>query len=349
MSEISGSPVPADGANKPRGTTVTFDLTGLPRAGTATGVALASAAISVSAVFSRDHGPLDGSVFSVGLIASLLLIGVAVVSSTRGEKAADLVSWPGAAGAIGAGMMLAVLINDDGGSAYAGGGLALALGVIGYLAARSAAFAVTMLGALSVIYIQGVSDLTSSNMDDPFNGDHDNNHFMLVAAAVAVFVIVVSLAGWLLPRTRVLIGVLVGIGGLLALAGLMQVLMIARAFSAYPPEPTDSGMDSSGNFDDPGFDSLNQVFQHNPYRNDIYVVLATAILLGAFWICLSLATGHLAFRLLTIADAVLMVPMVMVGLVASHATWWAAGLAVVGVAALALTAYRVRAQVSSPR
>lgn len=349
MSEILGSPAPSDGESSSRSTTVSFDLAGLPRAGTALGVALAGAAISVSMVFSREHGRLDHSVFSVGVVTSLLLIGVAVVSRTRGETAADLVSWPGAAGAIGSGLMLAVLINDDPSSAYAGGTVALALGLVGYLVARSAAFVVTTLGALSVIYIQAVRDLTSANVDDVFNGDHDSNHFMLVAAAIGAFVIAVSLVGWLEPRTRVLSGVLVGIGGLLALAGVMQVLMIARVFSTYPAEMSSSEMDSGDSFDDPGFDSYNEMLQHNPYRNDIYVVLGIAVLLGAFWMCFSLATGHVAFRLLTIADAVLMVPMVMLALVASHATWWAAGLAAVGVAALALTTYRVRARVSSPR
>ncbi len=315
-------------------------------------------------MFARESGALDVSSFAVGAVASLVLLALAGwirATAPASERTADLVSWPVAAGALGAGLMLAVALDGGRAGVYAGGSVVLALGVAGYLVTRSAPFVVTVLAAIAVLYIQAFDDILGRDSYEMF-GEDGNSLFLMIGAAATAFVVIVTVAGWFLPETRILTGVLAGIGGLFALAGVMQVLMVSRAFQGIDAEfdeEFDEGMPEEFSspdgeeylgpeFDDPEMGGFRDFIENNPYRDDIYVILGFCALLSAFWISCSLITGHIGFRLLLVADAVAMIPLALFALAASHTTWWGIGLGVAGLAALAGTAYRARSAIREP-
>jgi len=360
----TSDPSTSPGAVPGRAFPLSIDAAGLPRAGTTIGVALAGAAIAVSAMFARERGDLDGPIFAVGVVASLLLLalsGWTQVATPASERAADLVSWPGAAGAFGTGLMLAVALDAENTGVYAAAGVVLVLGVAGYLLTAATPFVLTVLGALAVLYIQAFEDLLG--FDDPYQMDGDGDTmFIATGAAICAFVVVVTVAGWFLPRTRVLTGVLTGLGGLVALTGVMQLLMISRVFSSIDEgfsEEFDEDMSGeylspdSEEFSEPDFEDMGpgrygDFIENSPYRDDVYIILAFCALLGVFWVACSLVTGHVGFRLLVVADAVAMIPLALFALASSHAAWWGTGLGIAGLAALAAAAYRARPGTPEP-
>lgn len=273
---------------------------------TALGVALLSSAVLVSCLYSRDQGHLDGSNFVMGVLATLALLGMAVGSYAAlpdAETRAGLVSWPGALGAIAAGLMLGVLINKDDASTYVTALVVLALSIGGYLLTKSAPFVISGIAGLALLY--------AKVFDDIFDvGGNGSNAFMLVGAGICVFVVAVTVAGWLLPATRSLVGVVVGIGGLVAMTVDLLVLSIGRVLSmAFASDA--GGMFGGGHRT-----------HHDPYGNDVYVVLALCFLLAALWMWCAVATGHVGFRLLVLATAVVVVPVSTVAVMAHHPTWW---------------------------
>lgn len=117
-----------------RTVSVSFDLSRLPSAVTALGVALVSSAIVLSTIYSREDGSeLDGSNFAMGILATFGLLAVAAGAHllvADAERRASLVSWPGAAGILGAGAMIAVHINEGRWSLYTAGVLILVVSAL---------------------------------------------------------------------------------------------------------------------------------------------------------------------------------------------------------------------------
>lgn len=319
---------------------VTIDWSRAPAVGTAFGVSLVSAAIAVSAMHARESGDLDLSNFITGVLATVGLLGLAAAAHLllpESEARAALVSWPGAAGAVGAGAMVGVLIDDDPAAAYVGALVVMALSVGGYLATRTWPFVVGTIVGLAVVYMQLFEDVID------FDGD-GTNVFMIVGAAILMFVIAVTLGGWLLPATRILSGVLVGAGGLLAMVAVLQGLMVFGAFEAFASssgevfseEEFTTGGDAVFEED---FPDVAGLVRDNPYQDDVYVILGYCAILVLLWAGCALVTGHIAFRVLIASSAVLVVPLATVALYVNHPTWWSVGLGAIGAVLLTGVAF----------
>lgn len=331
---------------------ITIDLSRLPSTLTALGISLVGAAIVLSATFSREGDDLDLSNFTMGALAAAGLLVVAVIARLfvpDADGRTALVSWPGAVGAAGTGVMLGVLITNDDAAVYTASLAVIALSVAGYLLTRAAPFVITTIGGLALLYGQVFEDAIDVDGDG-------GNAFMIVGAAIAVFVIVTTAAGWLLPQTRVLSSTIVGVGGLAALAATLQTLVFTRLLSVgfseemaeeyegeYEGEfegdfegemPEDFEAPAAIEVDDP-FVGMNDSFE-----NDIYVILAIGLLLTLLWMCCSLATGHIAFRLLVLAAPVVLIPLGAMALYIRHATWWE--LACAGIGGLLLVGVGLR-------
>ena len=290
------------------------DLARLPSVATALGVALLSSAVVVSGLYSRDQDHLDGSNFVMGVLATLALIGMSVgarVVLPDAENRAGLVSWPGALGAVGAGVMLGVLIDKDDASTYATALVILGLSVGGYLVARSAPFVISAIAGLALLYAKVFGDL----FDVDGSG---SNIFMVLGVGIWVFVVAVTAAGWLLPATRSLTGVVVGVGGLVAMTVDLAAVSIGRFLSM--------AFSAGGNT----LFGHSRPTHHDPYRNDVYVVLLLCLLLAALWMGCALITGHVGFRLLVLATAVVVIPLSTVAVMTHHPTWWEVATAGVG-------------------
>lgn len=292
---------------------VTMDWSQLPAAATALGVSLVGATAAMGALYARVRDDLDGSNFTMGVLATLGLLAYAAVGlwqASPSERRAPVVSWPGAAGALSAGLMLAVLVDDDKLSIYLGGGMVVALSVAGYVLTRSAPFVLSAISGLGLLYAQGFDDVISPS------GDGDNT-FMVVGAAIVVFVVAVTAAGWLLPETRVLSGVVVGAAGVFAITTLFEVMTVFGAVMT-------AGASFSGSASSTSDGSIERfdVVRHNPYENDVYVILLCCAVLALLWIACSLASGHVGFRVLVAITAVMSVPPATLVLSVSHPTWW---------------------------
>ena len=293
---------------------ITIDWSQLPGAATALGVSLVGATTALGALYARMRDDLDGSNFTMGVLGALGLLAYAAVGLWQAgpsERRAAVVTWPGAAGALSAGLMLAVLVDDDKLSIYLGGGMVVALSVAGYVLTRSAPFVLSTIFGLALLYAQGFDDVISPS------GDGDNT-FMVFAAAIVVFVVVVTAAGWLLPETRVLTGVVVGAAGLFAITTLFEVMAVFGAFMTAGASFSDSASSSSGG----GVERFDEVVRHNPYENDVYVILICCAVLALLWIACTLASGHVGFRVLVAITAVISVPPATLVLSVSHPTWW---------------------------
>jgi hypothetical protein len=313
---------------------VQLDRSQMPRSVAVLGISLVSAAVVISASHSRQHGGLDSSNFTMGVLSTIGLLIVTAGSAVRLPEGPDrslLVSWAGAAGALGTGLMLAVLIDKDPAAIYAGAGVVVALSVGGYVATRAGSFVLTTIVGLALLYGQVFADVI-----DP-SGDGKNT-FMIVGAAILVFVLVVTAVGWALPETRLLSSIVVGAGGLAAYAVVFQAVAIARVFSTFssesfpvpgpsssggietfPPDGSAAELDPRGL---PDFQAFQDSLRDNPYRDDVYAILAFCAVLAAAWLVCSLATGHVGFRVLVLASGILAVPAATMALVVEHPTWW---------------------------
>jgi hypothetical protein len=306
---------------------VTIDWSQLPSAATALGVSLVSAAVVLSAGYSRQRGDLDGSNFTMGVLATLGLLVLAVAGHLLlpgSARRPTLVSWSGAAGVLGTGLMLGVLITNDDLQVYVAGVVIVVASVAGYLLTRATPFVLTAIVGLALLYAQAFDDVINTD------GDGENT-FMVVGAGVLVFVVGVTAAGWFLPATRVVTGIVVGVGGLVAMVVALEVLTFFRSFGA--------GIDEDASYAD-----YEEALRHNPYQNDVYVILLYCAALAALWIGCSLATGHVGFRLLVLATALTMVPLAAAALVVSHPTWWEVVACGLGALALVGAAYRSKSR-----
>jgi hypothetical protein len=292
---------------------ITIDWSQLPRAITALGIGLVFAAVLLSAGYSRESGDLDWSNFIMGVLSTLGLLGVALgshVLAPGAERRSAVVSWAGATGSVGAGLMLGVLIDDDPVSTYVAAAVVIVLSVGGHLLTRGAAFVISTITGAALLYGQAFDDVVDT-------GGHGDNTFMVIGAGVLVFVLAVTAAGWFLPSTRVLSSVVVGTGGLVAMVGLLFALATARMFSA--------AFDSAaafGSSEDGGFTSLEDAARHDPLKNDVYVVLLYCAVLAVVWVCCALVTGHVGFRVLVLTTAAVIIPIASLAVLTSHPTWW---------------------------
>lgn len=374
-------------AEPSRSRTISFDLGKLPGAGTALGVGLLSAAVLVAALHARNDfnimaqggAGLDLTVYLVGVAAVVLLLGTAVTGLVL-ERITEptLVSWPGAAGAAGAGALLAVLIDEDPLGLYVGAGLTLAISAVGLAVTKAGPFVVSGLASLALIYGQAFDDLLG------FADFGESEGFISAGAAITAFVIAVSVAGWFLRETPALTAVLAGIGGLAAMVLLLQVLvftgMISAAFTDYstgaPEEysssdgfesgdeefPCDMEMDEAaveecyeaqledeefgefdGESDDEGWSvDSDYTGPGGEVKRDVWTILGFGALLAAFWTGFGLVTGHIAFRILVLADLAIMIPAATMALVVKQPTWWEVALIVLGGVALLASSGAVR-------
>lgn len=376
-------PAPADPVTPARRRTISFDPGHLPSAGTAIGVGLLSAAVFVSAMHARStfdirvdgsSSGLDLAVYLIGVAAVLVLAGIAVAGlAVERITEPTVVSWPGAAAALGSGLMLGVLIDSGPEDLYAGAALTLTLSLTGLWITRAAPFVVTGLAALSLLYGQGFDDLVD------FSELEGGDSFITVGAAITAFVIAVSVAGWFLRETPALTAVLTGIGGLVALVLLFQALaftgLVSTSFdeaSASMAEEYSSGEEflcgmetnEDGSPVDEGAveDCYEEQFEEGGFEEDfdsdlrvsdlfspsgevkrnLYIVLGFALLLAGFWTVFGMATGHVAFRILVAADVAIMIPAATMALVVEHPAWWEIALIVLGGLVLVIASGAVR-------
>ncbi|WP_435771558.1 hypothetical protein [Nocardioides sp. SYSU DS0651] len=304
---------------------------GITGAVVALGTGLLGAAVLVSALRSRsnDEGELDWSTYGVGLAATaaLLLIAVLGIVAARrdvgGRAREEVVTWPGTVGILAVAVMLDVGIeSSDRWPAYLAGGVVVALSVLGYLAARRAAFVVTAILGLALLYGLAFDDFVADSIGD----EHAS---VVVAAVVGVFVLVVTLLGWLLP-TRAVSGVVVGAFAVAAYVGIMAVLLVTQLLSGLfggvlSPGgglPNESGGEDSGwNMMDAGAGYAEA---------DVWWVLAFAAVLTLVWALAAAVSDHSGFSLLAIAMPALLVPMATFVLAVEQPTYWSAALAAAG-------------------
>ena len=302
----------------------------LQRPVVAVGVGLLATAVALSTLYTRIEDHLDKSNYTVGLLATAGLLGIAAVAFLgvvvpRGlDAATDLVAWPGAFGVASVGLMIAVGMDDTKATAYVAGLAVVALSVAGYLLTRRGPFVVTAVLGFFVAYAQLVDDLVGFADDDDIGG-------IGLAIALTVFAVLVTGAGWALP-TRVLSGVVAGVITVVGFAGLTGVLAVASmfqaAFSTYSGDPA-----MYGDTDGPSL---------HDYDKDGWTVLLLALFLLVVWAACAALTAHVGFRLLVPAMAVSVTPLATLVLRPAHPTWWGVVLAAVGGAALVLTALRGR-------
>lgn len=275
------------------------------------GVGLLSTAVVLSTFYSRANGDIDWSNYAMGLLSTVGLLGVAVAGwflVRDRDRSADLVAWPGAFGAVAVGLMIAVALDDSDTTAYIAGLAVVALSVAGYLLVRRDAFVVITIGGLFIVYVQLFDDLVGF-------GDGGDNFAITLSAALLVFTVAVTAAGWLLP-SRALSGVVAGVVAVVGNVVLLAGLAIAGTF-----ESAFYGVDTNG--------SMARPERFDKYDNDVWFILAFALLLIVGWALCAYLTDHVGFRLLIVAMAVSVVPIATVVLAIQHPTWWEV---VVGVA-----------------
>ncbi len=280
------------------------------------GVALLGAAAAVSAVYARQDGDLDWSVYGVGLGATAVLLLATLAGSLGGDLEAKraVTGFPGAVGAISAGVMLNVYFEDDDWVPWAVGGVILGISVVAYLLGRAGAPTVSAIAGLAVLYGKAVEEFI----------DVDDDQTLIVGGAiVVVFVVAVTAIGWVLPH-RALIGVVVGAGGVVALLALIATTSFLQAFAS----------EMATAFAEDG--SPTPAAGPGDLENDIYIVLAYSAGLVLMWTLAAWATGSPGFRVLAVVHTAAIVPLSMTILAAEHPTWWGFGVGAAGALLLLL-------------
>lgn len=334
-------PPPADPATEAIGPVERLD-----RALVGLGVALLSATVVMSTVYARADGDLDGSNYVLGVAGALGLLGIALGARVlvRDEpRASELMAWPGAFGAVAAGLMVGVLLDDHALTGYVAGGLVVAVSAAGYyLLVRRGAFVVSTILGLLVVYTSIVDDLFE--VTDIEGGD---NPGIIVGAAVLVFALLVTAAGWVLPETRELSAVVVGVIAVVSNAGVMVGLTVVASFTrAFGGGFAELDSGSASGLGSSAFDSdVTFVTDEpsTPFNNDAWLVLVFSLLLVAVWAYLTYVTGHVGFPLLMAAMCASVIPLVTAVLAVEHPTWWEVVVGLLGGAVLVLGVLRARA------
>jgi hypothetical protein len=279
------------------------------------GVALLTAALVLSTLYTRDDGDLDWTNYLVGIAATLVLLGIAAVARLRALDE-ELVSWPGALGIMGVGSMLGLALDDASATAYVVGVVVLGLSVGGYLLNRGWPFVLSAIGGFGLVYAKIVDDVFDAS---DFDGD---NVGMVIGIALVIFAVLVTVATWLLPE-RVLGGVVAGsvvvFGNFAVLAALAAAAQFQATFFVTSSGDMDFG-DEPSRFDG--------------YDNDIWVILVLSLLLVLGWAWCAWQTEHVGFRVLMIATCATILPMATVSLAVEHPSRWGAVIGVLGAGAL---------------
>jgi hypothetical protein len=306
----------------------------------AVGSGLVVAAVVLSAFYSRGDGDLDWSNYSMGIVATLGLLGTSGLTrflAGVSERSAVLIAWPGALGAVGAGLMVGVGMDEGDATFYVAGALVVLVSVGGYYyLARHGAFVLSTIAGLLVLYANLYDDVVGTEI----NGGSDDNFGMLAAAAILLFAVAVTAAGWALP-SRDLSAVTVGFA---AIAGNLMVLSVLFAFTMVEmlfgelDQSMDDGFDPSGNasFEPSG----RELVRFDKFDNDVWVILLASLVLCAGWAWCHRQTGHVGYRLLILANLVTVIPASTLVLAVEHPTYWELAVGVLGAAALAFAGVR---------
>lgn len=311
------------------------------------GAGALGAAIVIASWRSRSDGELDWSNYVVGLGATAVLLLVAVlgaVGSRRvvgGRAREDVVTWPGVVGIAGVAAMIEVGIDsDDRAVGYLVGAVVTGLAVIGYLLARRAAFVVTAIAGLALLYGLAFDDLIADSIDE-------DNGIVVLAIAVAIFVLAVTVIGWALP-SRAVSGVAVGAFGVVAMSGLLAALLAMRLISEFlggflpglgglggggfgDDFGGMGGMDGSDQFGMGGMDGTDGTGSGFGFsESDVWWVLILALGLAVLWALASSLTSHSGFSILAIVMPTITVPLAAAALAVEHPTWWSGVLAAGG-------------------
>lgn len=308
-------PPKESGSDEPSG--LRFDLLA-----TALGTALVATTIVLASFYARSKGDLDWSNYGLGLFATLGLLAVAAgayLMVDRDERKAHLVAWPGALGALGAGLMIGVAMDDSAATGYVAGLLSAALSAAGFFLVRRAPFVVSAILGLFVGY--------ASLVDDLFDvGGGGDNLGMTLAAALLVYAIAVTAGGWPLP-TRDVSGVFVGaltvVGLVAVLAGLMATARVEQAVAGL-----------SGSFGGAGRSEPDR------FHNDVYLILLFTLVLMAGWLVCGWLSGHVGYRILVLVAATTVVPLVIGALLVEHPSYWSLGCGIVGAGVLGVAGMR---------
>lgn len=304
--------------------------TGATGAFAAVGAGLLGAAVVIARVRSRSDGELDWSNFGVGLGATAVLLLIALVGATtagrrEGSRArTDLVTWPGVAGILGVALMLDVGIDSKGhGIGYLIGAVVVVLAAIGYVISRRAAFVVTAIAGLGILYALGFEDLVADNVSDA-------NAPVVMGAAVGVFVVAVTILGWVLP-SRAISGVAVGVVGLVAYAGMLLTMLVLRMIGEFFGGLGGGLFPGAGGAGDPdggGSGEFGWFAVTGAYReSDVWWTVGFAGLLALGWALAAAVSNHSGFALLALATPVVIAPLASAVLAVEHPTWWSAVLA----------------------
>ncbi|GAA3669244.1 hypothetical protein GCM10022237_31410 [Nocardioides ginsengisoli] len=313
------------------------------------GAGLLGAAIVISSVRSRAKGDLDWSNYLIGVGATAVLLLVALLGSVAsrrlegGRARADVVTWPGVVGILGVALMIGVGIDSDGEwVGYLIGAVTVALAALGYLSARRAAFVVTAIAGLTLLYTLAFHDVLGDQVD----GEHGT---IVLGAGVAVFVVAVTVVGWALP-SRYVSGVVVGVGGLVAYVGMLVALFAMRVLGQLFGGFMSSFESSSGSASSDGSGSVAEshtVLAADSFSaSDVWWILAFTALLAVIWSIAAAISNHSGFSILALAAPILTVPLATGALAVEHPSRWSAVLAVAGgllvLAALAFSRLRGR-------
>ena len=291
----------------------------LDHAVVALGVALLSAAVVVSVTRARSNagGDLDATVFLIGVGATLALLGFGLAARVlvRDRDASHaLMSWPLAFGSVGAGLMVALGLDDGTSTTYIAGAVVIALAAGSYLLVPSAPPAVAGILGVLAVYSQGFTDAADFDVAE-------DNGFKTFAVAVLVFVVIVTAIGWLLPPARTTVAVVVGVGAVIAYTGILAAISITAAFA--------------------GFASFDEETPEPPsFDGDVYTTFAMAALMVAGWTVLAYLTDSPGFRVLVVAMVATVFPAGIALLAVEHPTGWGFGVGLLGAVVLAVVGLR---------
>lgn len=287
----------------------------------AIGTGLLAAAVVIAAVRARSDGDLDWSNYGIALAGTAALLAIALLGALSGRKVGgrareEVVTWPGVAGILGVGLCIGIGINEDENwVAYLIGAVLVVLAVIGYVAARRAAFVVVAILGLALVYAAAIDDV----LPDSVGNEHPQ---VLGAVLVALFVLVVTALGWALP-SRAVSGVVVGAAGVVGFVGIMASFIVFRYvgmfFGGMPMFMEESEQGMPGFDGDLGFDEA-----------DVWWVLVLAAGLTVIWALAAAISNHSGFSLLAILMPAVLAPLATVALAAEHPSVWAGVLAGAG-------------------
>jgi hypothetical protein len=291
----------------------------------AIGTGLVGAAVVISGFRARSDGDLDWSNYSVAIAATAALLVIAVLGALSSRKVGgrareEVVTWPGVVGILGVALCIGIGIDsDDSWVGYLIGAVLVVLAAIGYVAARRAAFVVVAILGLALVYGIAFDDFVADSIGD-------GHPEVTAGVLIAVFVVVVTMLGWVLP-SRAVSGVVVGVFGLAGFVGILMTFIASRYFLPFffgAVGGFDEELSGPGTADGPGWYAIT--FD----EGDIWWVLALAALMTILWALAAAISNHSGFTILAIAAPAILVPLASVALAAEHPSMWAGILAGAG-------------------